>query len=232
MRRFDLDGRKVLVVGGSGVIGGEIARELMERGATVVIAGRNPGRLHQRATELGSQTQSITFDITVDAHVEHVVSTAVAMMGGLDGLVNAVGIVAFGPLSDMSGPAVDLMASTNLVAPLKLIREVIPHLKNGFVVNISGVVAESPVAGMTTYSAMKSGLSAATRALGRELRREGIQVLDARPPHTETGLADRPIVGVAPPMPTGLNPAHVAKTIVEGIAAGKRELPADVFSQP
>ena len=74
-----------------------------------------------------------------------------------------------------------------------------------------------------------AGLSAASAALGRELRRRGIRVLDARPPHTETGLATRPIAGTAPRMPTGLDPRVVAGTIVDAIAAGTRELPAEAF---
>ena len=225
----DLDGKRVLVTGGSGVLGSGIASELKGRGATVVIAGRDPARLHKAATELGPDTQSITFDMRIDAHIEHVVSTAVAMMGGLDGVVNAVGVVAFGPLADMKRSALNEMAVANLIGPLKLAQEVLPHLSDGFIVNITGVVAETPVAGMAAYSAVKAGLSAATVSLGRELRRQGVLVLDARPPHTETGLANRPIDGTAPQMPTGLDPQDVARTIVDGLEAGERQLAASAF---
>ena len=86
------------------------------------------------------------------------------------------------------------------------------------------------MAGLEADSAVKAGLSAATQALRRELRRRGIQVLDARPPHTETGLADRPIWGTAPAMPSGLDPALVARVIVDGIANGSGELPAEAFA--
>ena len=83
---------------------------------------------------------------------------------------------------------------------------------------------------MTAYSAVKAGLSAATRALTRELRTKGIQVLDARPPHTETGLAGRPIEGVAPALPVGLDPDDVAVRVVDAVAAGRRELAASDFT--
>jgi cyclic-di-GMP-binding biofilm dispersal mediator protein len=82
---------------------------------------------------------------------------------------------------------------------------------------------------MAAYSAAKAGLSAATRALARELRRERIHVLDARPPHTETGLAERPIEGAAPPLPAGLTPDAVARRIVVGLLEGERELSAADF---
>lgn len=227
---IDLKGTRVLVTGGSGVLGRNIAAELKERGATVVITGRDPGRLHEVATQLGADTQSITFDIGVDGHIEHVVSTAVQMMGGLDGVVNAIGVVAFGPLAAINRSALDELSVSNLIGPLKLAQEALPHVQNGFIVNITGVVAEAPVAGMAAYSAVKAGLSAATVALGRELRRQGILVLDARPPHTETGLAGRPIDGIPPQMPTGLDPKDVARTIVDGIETGKRQLEAKSFA--
>jgi short-subunit dehydrogenase len=67
-------------------------------------------------------------------------------------------------------------------------------------------------------------------AATRELRRQQIDVIDARPPHTETGLADRPLAGVAPKLPTGLDPDTVAARIVSAIKDGERDLPVESFS--
>ncbi len=227
--RINLAGKRVLVIGGSGVLGSAIAHELVAHHSTVLLAGRNATRLHQRATELGANVRSVVFDMTVEGHIDHVIATASDTLGGIDGVVNAAGVVAFGPLRDLDSAALDQMTVTNLIAPLKLIQAALPHLSNGFIVNISGGVAETPVAGMAAYSAVKAGMSAATIALGRELRREGVHVLDARPPHTETGLAGRSINGTAPPMSAGLDPAHVAKVIVDGLMTGKRELASTSF---
>ena len=219
-----LQGKRVLVAGGSGVLGSAIARELKAHGTTVMLAGRDAVRLQQRATELGPEVRSAIFDLTVAGHIDHVVATAREAMGGLDGLVNAAGVVAFGPLLDLDPEELGQIAATNLVGPLRLVQAVLPHLSNGFIVNISGIVAETPMAGMVAYSATKAGLSAATIALGRELRPQGVHVLDVRPPHTETGLAGRAISGTAPTMPRGLEPDQVASVIVAGLMAGKREL--------
>ena len=57
----------------------------------------------------------------------------------------------------------------------------------------------------------------------------GITVTDQRPPHTETGLADHPIAGVAPRLPQGLEPDAVARRIITAIEAGEREVPSDGF---
>ena len=170
------------------------------------------------------------FDLREPTHADHVVETAVGMLGGLDGVVNAAGVVAFGGHDTLDAAALGDLFATDLVGPLHVARSALQHIEQGFLVNISGVVAEQPMAGMAAYSAAKAGLSAATIALGRELRRRGIHVLDARPPHTETGLATRPISGNAPKMPVGLEPRHVADTIVAALIAGQRELPASAFA--
>ncbi len=229
-RRVDLDGKRVLVLGGSGVLGGEIATQLHKRGARLVLAGRDAKRLHDRATSISSETNSVLFDLYEPTHAHHVVETAVQLLGGLDGMVNAAGVVAFGGIDQLRDSELDELFEVDLVGPLRVVRAALGHIDGGFLVNITGVVAEQPVAGMAAYSAAKAGLSAATRALGRELRRQGIHVLDARPPHTETGLAQRPIAGTAPAMAEGIAPALVAEAIVDALANGMRELPAAAFA--
>ena len=218
------------MLGGSGVLGSRIAGELRSRGGLVMLAGRDRNRLQQRAAEVGADVPSVQFDLRQPHHADHVINTTIETLGGLDGVVNAAGVVAFGPLEDLDDAALDELVATDLVGPLRVIRTAVPTLEGGFVVNITGVVADQPMAGLVAYSAVKAGLSAATQALGRELRRQGIQVLDARPPHTETGLAGRSISGTAPAMPTGLDPSIVARVIVDGIANGSRELTAEAFA--
>lgn len=230
MPAIELSGARVLVLGGSGELGRRISAELARRGASLTLAGRSADRLMAASRAIGPEVCSILFDLTVPGHAPHVVDTAASQLGGLDGVVNAAGVVGFGGLDDLTDEALDVLVATDLAGPLRVMREALRHLDGGFFVNITGVVAEQPVAGMAAYSAVKAGLSAASRASSRELRRKGTHVLDARPPHTETGLAGRPITGAAPRFPQGLDPDAVAARIVEGIAAGERELPPDAFS--
>lgn len=84
--------------------------------------------------------------------------------------------------------------------------------------------------GMAAYSAAKAALMAYDAAAARELRREGIRLVDARPPHTETGLATRPLSGQAPRLPEGLAPDVVASRIVDAIVAGEKDLPSTAFA--
>ena len=90
-------------------------------------------------------------------------------------------------------------------------------MTGGVIVTLSAVVAEMPTAGMAAYSTVKSAVTAFDAAAARELRRSGIRLIDVRPPHTETGLAERPIAGTAPSLPAGRDPDDVAARIVAAI---------------
>ena len=84
--------------------------------------------------------------------------------------------------------------------------------------------------GMAAYSATKAGLTGFDRAAAAELRRRQIRVLDIRPTHTETGLADRPIAGQGPHA-AGRRPAEqVARRIVRAIVDDEQDLPASAFA--
>ncbi len=227
---MDVNGSRVLVVGGSGVLGGLIGEELVRRGASVALAGRRGDRLDERRGAFPPSTPMLAIDLTDLTAPSAVVRWAVDQLGGLDGVVNAAGVVAFGPLQETDPVAISEVLTVDLIAPLTVVAEAVPYMDGGFVVNITGVVAERPVLGMTPYVAAKAGLSAATQALARELRRQGFLVVDARPPHTETGLSDRAIAGTAPRFPAGLDPAQVARRIVDAVVADEREVPAAAFA--
>jgi len=67
-------------------------------------------------------------------------------------------------------------------------------------------------------------------SIQREFRRTKVQVVDARPPHTETGLATRPLAGVAPTMPEGLAPRAVAERIVVAVERKEAVVTSTEFS--
>ncbi|HSO64092.1 MAG TPA: SDR family NAD(P)-dependent oxidoreductase [Ornithinibacter sp.] len=228
MSAHPLSGSVVAVVGASGALGSRLARGAAGRGAHVVLVGRDEGRL--RGVVDGAAW--VVGDI-VDASLgERVVATATERHGGLDGLVNAAGVVAFGSLVDTDDAVIEELFLTNVLGPLFLVRRVAPALseRRGFVAQLSAVVAEHPLPGMAAYAASKAALTAADRALARELRRSGVDVIDLRPPHTETGLADRPLAGQAPRMPRGLDPDAVARQVLDAIEEGRPELASTDFA--
>jgi short-subunit dehydrogenase len=146
------------------------------------------------------------------------VAAAVSGAGRLDIVVNAVGVVAFGTVDQLSVDAMEELFLTNTFLPIMLSKAALGALGSGStIVNISGVIAEQNLPGMAAYGASKAALRSFDEALSREARRRGVRVIDARPPHTETGLAGRAVEGTAPRMPAGLSPDRVAQVIVDAL---------------
>jgi len=220
MATRDLSGAVVAVVGATGGLGSSICEVLAERGATVVRANRSGGAV------------DVAVDLRDSTAGDQLVAAATNAHGRLDGVIVAAGIVAFGDLDAADDVVIEELFLTNTLGPLWLAKRTVGALRDsqGFFVNVSGVVAESPMPGMAAYSASKAGASAATEAIRREFRRSKVAVIDARPPHTETGLATRPLAGEAPKMPTGLQPRTVAERIVAGIEAGDSVIASDDFA--
>jgi short-subunit dehydrogenase len=221
----------VLVVGATGGLGAPICRHLARRGARLTLSARSQDRLDALAGELGGAVVGThAADITFPGAPGELVRAA-AGEGRLDGVVYAAGVVAFGAVTEVDDDTLDALLLTNLVAPVRLARAAVPVLApGGFLAHLSAVVAERPTAGMAAYSATKAGLTGFDAALAHELRRQKVRVLDVRPPHTETGLAGRPIAGRAPALGRGLDPDAVAARVVQAIEDDERDLPAASFS--
>ena len=210
---MNLSGARILVTGASGALGGRIARNLCDNGSRLCVSGRNGERLRAIAAELDAS--SMPGDLReVDAAMD-IVDAAVEHLGGLDGVVHAAGVVAFGPMDDLSDATLAELVEVNLMAPIRLTRAAASRLaEGGVIVSLSAVVATIPTAGMAAYSAVKAGLTAFDQAAGRELRRRGIRLLGVCPPHTATGLETRPIAGTAPKLPPGRDPDEIVARIV------------------
>ena len=228
----DIAGASILVAGASGGLGAPLTRRLAAEGALLTITSRDS----QRLTDLGVDGVRVPADLRRAGVADKVVEQAVGAHGRLDGIVFAAGAVAFGPAAETPDDLLISLFTLNTLAPIRLLRAARPHLEASahsgrapFVVHISAVVAETPMPGMAAYSASKAALAAFDAAAARELRRSRIRLVDARPPHTETGLAGRPLHGTAPRLPTGLDPEAVAARIVMAIVNDETDLPSSAF---
>ena len=228
----DLRGRSVIVVGATGGLGRPVAALLAAEGARLTLVARSEERL----ATLGIPGVTMAVDIRKAASAARIVEAAQGAYGGVDGVVFAAGIVAFGSIADTPDDVVIDLFTTNTLAPLRLMRAAVPALRESaaakrdpFVINVSAVVAEQAMAGMAAYSASKAALTSYDAAATRELRREGIRVVDVRPPHTETGLVLRAVHGEAPRLPEGLSPDAVAARIVGAITGDDKDVASTDF---
>ena len=218
-----LRGASVLVAGATGGIGSAIARELDRRGARLTLVARDAQRLEDLAVP-GTR-------YACDLRSPQACEEAVVVAGRLDVLVNCVGVVAFGAVTDLRSETLEELFRANVFVAVLLARAALPVLgRGGAIVNISGVIAERNLPGMAAYGASKAAVRSFDEALAREARRSGVRVLDARPPHTETGLAGRAIEGTAPKMPPGLSARNVAGAICDALERGAVDLPSSAFA--
>lgn len=229
---MDLSQKRVLVIGANGVLGALIASQLQQHDAAVIGTARNA----ESSLRLdGALAERLLLDVEDASSVSTLVGYLATQQ--LDGIVNATGRVGFGAPGDTSTADAAHLMQVNHLGPAALITGLLPALKasaaagNGPVIcSIPGVVAERPFPGMSAYVASKSAHAAWLRALRLDLRRDGIRVLEARPGHTETGLAARALFGTAPRFATGLDPAIVAARIVRAIQNDETELSSDAFT--
>jgi len=221
-----LTGRSALVAGATGGLGSAIAADLAARGATLTLIARDQRRLDG----LDVPGHRVSLDLRDPDSCALAVGAAARHGDGLDIVVNAVGVVAFGPVDDLSVDAMEELFMTNTFVPIMLAKAALPSLREGgVIVNISGVIAEKNLPQMAAYGASKAATRSFDEALSREARRRKVRVIDARPPHTETGLADRPVEGTAPKMPAGLDPAEVSAVICDAIVGAVTDLPSSAF---
>ncbi len=197
------------------------------RGAALTLVARSQARLDA----LPFEGNRLAVDLRTPEACRLAVAQAAQGSGVVDIVVNAVGIVAFGTIDELGVDTMEDLFLTNTFVPIMLTQAALERVPaGGVVVQLSGVIAEQNLPGMAAYGASKAALRAFNDAARRELRRRKIRVIDARPPHTETGLADRPIEGTAPKMPTGLDPSEVARVIVDAIVGTTDDLPSEAFA--
>ncbi len=220
-----LSGARALVLGASGGLGARITSQLGAAGATVVGVGRDADRL-----SASGASSTLLADLRDPVAMAAAIEQAVAG-GPLDVVVNAVGVVAFGPVAELDADTVEELFLTNAFVPMFAATTVVGRMAPGGVFcTISGVIAEQNLPGMAAYGASKAAGRSFSEGFGREARRAKIRVLDARPGHTETGLADRAIAGTAPNFPAGLSADHVADVIVAALADDSvKDLPSTAF---
>jgi cyclic-di-GMP-binding biofilm dispersal mediator protein len=215
-----LANKTVLVIGYTGGLGTQITQQLQSAGAYVLGASR------------------AQFDLNNETSIEQFCSAVNSADTNIDGLVLAAGLVAFGSVAETPNEITSRLMQVNFLGQVSLVQKLMGKLNDSvdsgnepFIVSISGVIAENPIAGLAAYSASKTALHGYSQAAGRELRKAGITWIDARPGHTETGLAGRAIFGTAPNFGDGLTAEGVARRMVAAIINDEKDLPSSSFTK-
>lgn len=176
---FDLGGKKALVTGASGGIGGAIARALHESGAEVVLSGTRKDALEALQKDLGQRTHVCVARLGEDGAAEKLISDATAAMGGLDILVNNAGLTRDTLAMRMKDEDWQAVIDVNLTSAFRLIRTSLKGMMKqrfGRIINITSVVGVTGNAGQVNYAASKAGLIGMSKSLAQEVASRGITV--------------------------------------------------------
>jgi 3-oxoacyl-[acyl-carrier protein] reductase len=190
---FDLQGRKALVTGASGGLGGAIARTLHAQGATVAVSGTRRSALDEIASHLGERVHVVEANLSDRDAVEALVPAAEAAMEGLDILVNNAGVTKDNLFLRMKDEEWDQVIAVNLTAAFRLSRAAVKGMmrrRYGRIVNIGSVVGSTGNPGQGNYAASKAGLIGLTKALAVEVASRNITVNCVSPGFIESPMTD------------------------------------------
>jgi 3-oxoacyl-[acyl-carrier protein] reductase len=173
-----LKGKVVVVTAAAGTgIGFATAKRAVEEGATVVVSDWHERRLAEAAATLG--VRGIVCDVTVQAQVDHLVSSVVAEHGRLDVMVNNAGLGGTAELVDMTDEQWLRVLDVTLNGTFRCTRAALRQMKtqgSGVIVNNSSVIAWRAQQGQAHYAAAKAGVNALTRTAGVEGATFGVRV--------------------------------------------------------
>ncbi len=215
---FDLTGKRALITGASGGIGGAVAEALHAAGATVALTGTREAPLAELAAKLGERAFVVTANLGDPTAVEALPKAAAEAMGGIDVLVNNAGITRDNLFMRMSDDEWAQVIDVNLTSSFRLMRGVLRGMMKarwGRIVNITSVVGTTGNPGQANYAAAKAGLVGMSKSLAYEVASRGITVNCVAPGFIATAMTDK------------LNDDQKGKILTQ-IPAGTMGAPTDI----
>jgi 3-oxoacyl-[acyl-carrier protein] reductase len=190
---FDLTGKKALVTGASGGIGGAIARALHAQGAEVGLSGTKTAALEALAGELGDRTKILPANLGEPGGTEALAKSAETALGQVDILVNNAGLTRDGLAVRMRDEDWNAVLDVNLGAAFRLSRALLmPMMRRrwGRIIGITSIVGVTGNPGQANYAASKAGMIGMTKALAAEVASRNITVNCVAPGFIATAMTD------------------------------------------
>lgn len=196
---MEIESQSFIVTGGASGLGEATTRELVARGANVIIADLNQQAGEALVEELGASVRFVQCDVTNGDQVQNAVDTAEKEFGRLDGSINCAGIAIVQKLLDRENNPADLDLfnkgiQVNLVGSFNVARLVAASIAKrvaaaggpnnedcGIIINTASIAAFDGQVGQGSYGSSKAGVVGLTLPLARELTRHGIRVMTIAP---------------------------------------------------
>lgn len=235
----ELRDRVALVTGASGAIGGALAEALADRGARLILVGRDERRLAELAERLRGRSPEIDVqptDLADDARLRRLASRVGTAFGGVDLLLHSAGLFVGGTVEEAPIADLDRQLAINLRAPYLLTQLLLPglRLRQGQVVFVSSSAGLAPRASVSAYAASKAALTALAIALRDEVNPDGVRVLTVYPGRTAGRMQEQVKAFEAKPYePERLvQPADVAQATVAALELPRTAELTDLHLRP
>ena len=179
---FSLEGQVVVVIGGTGVLGGILSEGIAQAGAHVVVAGRSEERGRQRVEamkQLGAKGSFASVDVTSRASIEKLLESVTQQHGRVHALVNAAGVNSATPYLEITDEDFDRIIQTNLRSTHQACQIFGRHMIDaggGSIVNIGSVTSFLPLSRVYIYSASKAAVLSLTQNVAREFAPHQVRV--------------------------------------------------------
>ncbi|MFW5757471.1 MAG: SDR family oxidoreductase [Bacteroidota bacterium] len=191
---FDVEGKVALITGSTGGLGLTFAEALLERGAVVILNGRNQEKLNKVVNRLKETHQNVfgfAFDVTDANAIGNAVQSVIESLGRIDILVNNAGINIRAPLHEFDDNDWDKVIGINLTGTYKVSKAVAPHMirqKSGKIINIGSMQSELGRPTIAPYAASKGGVKMLTKGMAVDWAKHNIQVNAIGPGYFKTDL--------------------------------------------
>jgi dehydrogenase/reductase SDR family member 7B len=229
-------GKIYWITGASSGIGEALAKALSQKGARIILSGRNEAALVRVVEACGGDDRAIAlpFETTDFDALPGIVTRALNWGGRIDGLINNAGISQRSLAVETAFPVYQKLIDVDLLAPIALTQAVLPHMvaaKSGRIVMISSVAGKVGSPMRTAYSAAKFGLNGYGDALRTEVTMHGIDVHTIAPGSIRTNVSRNAVTadGTArgesdPAIEKGMDPAHAVHLMLRAIERGDRDI--------
>ena len=190
---FSLAGKKALITGATGGIGGAIAKAYAAAGAQLAVSGSRQEKADAFAAELGHGAVGIACDLTDLTNVESLIKTAEEKLGGLDILVLNAGITRDNITMRMKDEEWQQVIDVNLTANFKLARTAMKGMlkaRKGRMIFVTSVVGHAGNPGQANYCATKAGLTGMAKSLAHELASRNITIHCIAPGFIATNMTE------------------------------------------
>lgn len=198
MEKPDLQGRAALITGGAGGIGRAVAERFGAAGARLALADLDRDACDAAVAGLarqGIEAISLVGDVGSSAAADALVGSTVDAFGRIDILVNNAGVMGkTAPLWEQSDEDWERVMRVDLTSVFYMSRAAIVPMReqgSGVIVSVSSIAGKEGTPSLAPYSVAKAGIIALTKALGKEVIRDGIRVNCVAPAVVETPLLDQ-----------------------------------------